>query len=1228
MNDQFNIPHSRSNDSASTSATFPIRSQPTRSLSPFRQTRIVSDDDGDDVAMSESQSSSRTPSTSRSPLRSAALKPVSSIDSHVHSATTTSDANAAANAIPNTLGHSHDNIVNSITSVKKSETDIHSNSQHSTKSTGSSEDEVVKQAREAALQAAQQIKKTAHHTQSAFHISLPQIQLGPNGLSLQTKQQEKQSSMIVGDMQQRKLIEQKLKQHELLKIQKEKEKQEKEKEILIEPFKQISEKLEGFIQESQQKIDDMMHHQKKAHNHPNDNESSSSGDEGTKDKNRVRQILSLPGQGQNDEESLSAIVWKRRSGYGKYSATKAWEKRKIVLRGSVIQYFKVMESEKNEASISADPSHSRPSSPLDSAMGSTNTTTTSPTSHAASASTSPTITTDVTSSKPKKNFWDEAKENLTKAQENIKKNILHPNHNTDTSSSGHSLENGTSKYDTPRGQIDLIGENAIVAAMNNADAPVGSSSGGQNTTNAPALESNSTSFTPSSILHSVNITNYAPSLPHSTPPTPFGITIMVKNESTAKWKICFLSQKEQMEWLTLLTSVIVSKSVDVCNQGLLQKFENKGKMKDRGNGMNTRDMVDTMAEGSGITRTEIQMQNNEEHKPLWKMEEQYSMGTLIRAASSVGSTTAHNNILTSTQSASKDDDMDINSSKLNEDESITTKVEGDPGVDDSPLAILQEYICLGSTTGPNLCIARTNLCVLMAVYNMCLFIIMSVESRVTFRFMVILINLIMGILVVEEGDNEEHDSKGSVTKKKTRTKRINPLLVYLKQYQNGDKANELTKTKTGLKPTHVKPKSTIPAMTKKNSSKPLAQDSAIQASTKSPPISRGIDFRPVAGSSMRRMKESEVTLTDNLLRWSPLSCDEVMIRSHGYLKSRKKIGSPGSIYEIIAADALMDDARVAEIMANVQLPTDILQEFEQIREADGERTWHSPDFFVASIAIPTDEPSLTRPTTDGGGLTCAVYYKMKKETREILKRITAPDYDPEDDPDLNNPSTDAQTNLIPAIRLWEEYCRTAPHDEKMQGRFKLIPNIHNPREVGLPSWISKYCGKPVLIKRKNVTGFLSSHPHLHAMEFDITLHPFPYLAKKAMAYLYSSVFVKAIVSLAYVVEGRDDDELPEMVIGDGLRLMYPDPALLCNANDFFKGIGKSFENGLRFLSTPESSLKTTMDKTGGDGPNDIDANVPLDANAGHGLKGNWDPTSTVEDLDGVVDTGATDSWVR
>jgi len=312
----------------------------------------------------------------------------------------------------------------------------------------------------------------------------------------------------------------------------------------------------------------------------------------------------------------------------------------------------------------------------------------------------------------------------------------------------------------------------------------------------------------------------------------------------------------------------------------------------------------------------------------------------------------------------------------------------------------------------------------------------------------------------------------------------------------------------------------------------------------------------------------------DFISWSKMEPQHVPVRSHGYLKTKKKIPAPDSMYEVIAMDALTSDERVKEIVSKVKLPKIV---FNDGNENDGTkctRTWVSPDVFVISLAIPTAEPSITRPTTDGPGFTAAIYFKMKEQTRTILKRVTSPTYNPATDDEAIATSLDVQKNTVNAVKLFEEWCRESPNDDKMQARFKLIPNVHNPDEIGLPSYISKYCGKPVLIKRKNVTGFFTNHPTLNAMEFDVTLHCFPYLAKKALAYLKANVFAKAIPSLSYVIEGRCDDELPEILIGDAIKIFGPDNDIMCDDDDFFAGIGKSNERSNE-IETHEEEAEVT-----------------------------------------------------
>jgi hypothetical protein len=303
-------------------------------------------------------------------------------------------------------------------------------------------------------------------------------------------------------------------------------------------------------------------------------------------------------------------------------------------------------------------------------------------------------------------------------------------------------------------------------------------------------------------------------------------------------------------------------------------------------------------------------------------------------------------------------------------------------------------------------------------------------------------------------------------------------------------------------------------------------------------------FIPVAGTTTVKLKnptDPPAIATGELFAgWRNPSADCLMVRSLGYSQHKKKLASPGELYHCAQVEVFESPSRYPDMARKVKLPKVHFTD-------DGPKTWRTPDIFVVSIALPTDPPKLGRSSSDGGGYTVTMYFTMKQETRDILKRVTADGYDPSSEtPD--NPGL-SQVN---AVRLLEEWCRRAPDDANWFSRFKVVPNAHNLKEIGMPGWISKYNGKPFLIKRPGVTGFIHQHPELSCFEFDISLHPFPYLAKQGICFMKDSYFKKVLVTFGFVIEGKTDDELPECVLGC-MQLCYPDPAHAIQASDYFAG---------------------------------------------------------------------------
>ncbi len=313
---------------------------------------------------------------------------------------------------------------------------------------------------------------------------------------------------------------------------------------------------------------------------------------------------------------------------------------------------------------------------------------------------------------------------------------------------------------------------------------------------------------------------------------------------------------------------------------------------------------------------------------------------------------------------------------------------------------------------------------------------------------------------------------------------------------------------------------------------------------------------PKAGSTAVKIRNvSDQAIDKNgkvVAGWREPDPTTVQVRGIGYSSwKKKKVDSPGNLYRCVKADVFESQHRYPDMASRVRLPK-VKFDDSDIHQL---KTWVSPDMFVISVALPT-EPNNKNESNDGPGYTVTMYYAMQQETRDILRRITSDDYNSSQEHSSDNKSK------INAVRLLEKWCREAPTDEKMMSRFKVLPRAENLEEIGLPSWISKFNGKPFLVKRPGTTGFLYSHPKRSCMEFDVSLHPFPFLAKKAISCMKDSYFKKTIATFAFCLEGRAEDELPECLLG-AFQLCYPDPVHAIQGEQLFAGKVRTGEDKSR-----------------------------------------------------------------
>ena len=667
---------------------------------------------------------------------------------------------------------------------------------------------------------------------------------------------------------------------------------------------------------------------------------------------------------------MTGIVWKRRSGLGKYSVSAAWERRRIKLQGSKLEYYR--SGQDNDAHPQEEEEEA---GWLESAFT--------------------TVATGTT----------------------------------------------TSKNSVARGVVDLVKENASVGA----------------------------------------------SFGHSGSPTPFALSIKVLNQT--KWKLCFDTHGELMQWLAAMTDAIVQGSVDVYNAHILQANDPTLTEPMLGQGQ--------LSEPPLIARSGQKMASG--HR-LW--------------------VTGHYNVKSEDfPEATLEEARELQDSDEDEgdDDATTTSPRTSGGVQKkTPKTVKRSAssnmeFTVDPQSGKDVwTIPQDGLWQVIIVLN--LTVVISRASSTTnesFWYLIVFTNLLLRLFLTKE-------KVGGTVSMGTNGQIITPEMARRLSHDTG----------MSVQPTHLRHTS-----------------STVQPET--PEIPQPSAKKPSAGqTTMRIANPTDLPVSSEghvFAGWRLADPAIMAIRSHGYKATKKKVPSPGNLYQCAKVDIFEARSRYPDMASRVNLP--------QVSFANDPtpKTWNAPDTFVVSIAIPTDPPKLYSSSENGGGYTVTMYFTMTQETRDILKRVTADGYNPS-----SERTEDVQKSKVNAVRLFEEWCRRAPTDDSWMARFKVVPNAQNLKEIGLPSWISKYNGKPFLIKRPGQTGFLFRHPETSTFEFDISLHPFPYLAKQGICYMKESYFKKVLVTFGFLIEGRADDELPECLIGL-MQLCYPDPVHAVQGEDFLAG---------------------------------------------------------------------------
>eukprot|EP01038_Epipyxis_sp_PR26KG_P004811 gene4811-6740_t len=264
--------------------------------------------------------------------------------------------------------------------------------------------------------------------------------------------------------------------------------------------------------------------------------------------------------------------------------------------------------------------------------------------------------------------------------------------------------------------------------------------------------------------------------------------------------------------------------------------------------------------------------------------------------------------------------------------------------------------------------------------------------------------------------------------------------------------------------------------------------------------------------------------------WSECEAGTFSMRiGPNYNKFKKKAPSAKSLYDLAGVDFIKCSRRIDNFASYVKIP-------DEWKSID---THHPgiPPVIVVNTQLPSDfSSSFFKEITDGDGWSLVIYFKITQETADALADLST---------------------AAPAIQLFANYCMNAPEaqinanqtpavvskaskflsntlasatgidNNPWMGKFKVTLRCENIEQFNLPSFISSYNAKPVLIRN---TGNLIRSSDGSYMEMDINVHRFGSVPKKALEVLFNR-FDQMVISMGFCIESREENEMPEILFG-------------------------------------------------------------------------------------------------
>ncbi|GAB9462530.1 hypothetical protein Gpo141_00000019 [Globisporangium polare] len=232
--------------------------------------------------------------------------------------------------------------------------------------------------------------------------------------------------------------------------------------------------------------------------------------------------------------------------------------------------------------------------------------------------------------------------------------------------------------------------------------------------------------------------------------------------------------------------------------------------------------------------------------------------------------------------------------------------------------------------------------------------------------------------------------------------------------------------------------------------------------------------------------------------WTQICATRFNVRQGpNYRRTKIKAASTPALLELVAIDVYRSEGKVDNIASIIDI--------SNLKNAE-----HDLDLFIVNCQVPNYQPSNPlwgEKQGDGTGFNFVTYFAIPPAIRKMLN-----------DSSIEPP--------LQAVRLLKNFMAGV---SGVRDRFKAIGIVVNPQEQKLGRTerhlLETYNGQPILTRPQH--RFYEGDGYF---EVDVDAHEFNFVARKGLVGV-SEHFRNMVVDFGFVLEGQEDAELPEQILG-------------------------------------------------------------------------------------------------